>query len=93
MIISQVTERLRPVDRELFWLLLNLSRVDPSASPPLVPMVVERLVPLALAWSATIAVTLILLLIAALIPSLRDALRYLAGGLRPPGPWPCLWAA
>ena len=86
VIISQVTERLRPADRELFWLLLNLSRVDPSAvRRRWYRIVVERLVPLALAWSATIAVTLILLLIAALIPSLRDALRYLAGGLSAAG--------
>ena len=86
VIISQVTERLRPVDRELFWLLLNLSRVDPSAvRRRWYRVVVERLVPLVLAWSVTIVVTLISLLIAMLIPSLRDALRYLAGGLSAAG--------
>jgi KAP family P-loop domain len=81
-IISQVTERLRPVDRELFWLLLNLSRVDPSVvRRRWYRLLVERLVPLILVWATTIAVALIALLIAELIPAVRDELRYLSSGL------------
>jgi hypothetical protein len=81
-IISQVTERLRPLDREVFWLLLNLSRVDPSViRRRWYRLLVERSVPLILAWTATIAVALISLLIAQLIPPLRDVLRYLSSGL------------
>ena len=81
-IISQVTGRLKPVDRELFWLLLNLARVDTSAvRRRWYRLLAERVLPWVLIWAVALTLTFVALLMGQLIAPLRDTFRYLSAGL------------
>jgi hypothetical protein len=77
-IISQVTDRLEPGDRERFWLELNLRRIDRQAVRRKVYRVlVERLLPVALGFGVAALVT-VALLAGWVAPGARHLLRDVA---------------
>ncbi|MGW4422976.1 P-loop NTPase fold protein [Streptosporangium sp. NPDC004631] len=81
-IISQVTERLPRIERERFWLELNLTRVDREAvRRRAYHLVMTRLAPLALSLVATLVLTGALLAAAALLPALDALLRNTAAAI------------
>jgi len=81
-IITQVTCRLQPMDRELFWLLLNLARVDRLAiRRQWYRLLAGRMLPFLLIWVVSVAATIAALGVGQLVAPLRDALRDASAGL------------
>jgi hypothetical protein len=75
-IISQVTGRLPRGERERFWLALNLSRIDGEAvRRRAYRLAATRLLPVALAFCATLLLTAASLAAGALVPALGSFLR------------------
>ncbi|GGL09565.1 hypothetical protein Sme01_00530 [Sphaerisporangium melleum] len=75
-IISQVTGRLPRGERERFWLALNLSRIDrEEVRRRAYRMAATRLLPVALAFCATLLVTSASLAASALVPAAGALLR------------------
>lgn len=86
-IISQITGRMETVDRERFWLQLNLRRVDPDAvRRKLHRALLERLLP-TVSWIIGAAlVASAMLLIRSLIPVAENALTTIARAVLAGGP-------
>jgi hypothetical protein len=81
-IISQLTERMVPADREAFWLELNLRRADADVlRRRLHRALLERLVPLAIAFAATSLVAAAVFVTRVLLPAAASPLNATAGGL------------
>lgn len=81
-IISQVTDRLRPGDRERFWLELNLARIDRLAIRRRVyRLVLERLLPFLVTFVLAAVVAGILWVIGAPFDAARWALAGGAGAI------------
>ncbi|WP_067176172.1 P-loop NTPase fold protein [Microtetraspora niveoalba] len=81
-IITQVTGRLPRVERERFWLELNLARVDREAvRRRAYRMAITRLTPVVLGLAATLVLTCASLAAAVLVPALGPALRAGAAAL------------
>jgi hypothetical protein len=75
-IIAQVTGRMETIDRERFWLELNMRRVDKLAvRRKIYKMLVERLLPLGLVFGVAILIALLLLLLASTMPVVGHALK------------------
>jgi hypothetical protein len=75
-IIGQVTERMPRVDRERFWLELNISRFDESAvRRRIYAALFERLVPVALLVTLLLAAGITVLV----VPALSEMTRWLFG--------------
>jgi hypothetical protein len=78
-IISQITGRMRPVDREAFWLELNLRRVDADALRRRVHRaLLDRLLPLAVALIAAAVLATVALLARAVLPGAKELLNLVA---------------
>jgi phospholipase C len=81
-IITQVTRRLPLGDRERFWLRLNLARLDREVvRRRAYRLLLERLVPVALAGAAIAALAIVVLILARLAPQLGSALHRTAAAL------------
>jgi hypothetical protein len=81
-IISQLTERMVPADREAFWLELNLRRVDADRLRHRIHRaLLERLVPLAIMFAAIVLVAGALFLARLLVSAAAGPLNVAAGGL------------
>ncbi|MFC3735671.1 KAP family P-loop NTPase fold protein [Paractinoplanes deccanensis] len=81
-IITQVTGRLKPADRERFWLALNLRRVDRQAlRRRIYQQLAERFLPWLLWLGLAVAIALIGVLVAIVVPPAADALRAVSAGL------------
>jgi hypothetical protein len=81
-IISQVSGRLEPGDRERFWLELNLRRIDRQAvRRRIYRLLAERILPLAVGFGVAILVVAVMGIIAWLVPATRAALRWPSVGL------------
>jgi Cdc6-like AAA superfamily ATPase len=81
-IITQVSGRMEPGDRERFWLELNLRRVDRQAvRRRIYRLLAERFLPLALALGVAILVVAAMGLVAWLLPTTRHVLRPLSATL------------
>jgi len=75
-IIAQVTSRMQTVDRERFWLELNMRRIDKLAvRRKIYKALVERFLPLGLALGVAILVALLLLLLAWAMPGVARLLK------------------
>jgi KAP family P-loop domain/NB-ARC domain len=81
-IITQVSGRMEPGDRERFWLELNLRRVDRQAvRRRIYRLLAERFVPLALALGVAVGVVGAMGIVAWLLPATRHVLRPLSATL------------
>jgi hypothetical protein len=81
-IITQISGRLEPGDRERFWLELNLRRVDRQAvRRRIYRLLAERVLPLAVGFGVAILVVAVMGAIAWLAPATRAALRWPSLGL------------
>jgi hypothetical protein len=81
-IITQVSGRMEPGDRERFWLELNLRRVDRQAvRRRIYRLLAERFLPLALALGVALVVVAAMGIVAWLLPATRHVLRPLSAGL------------
>ena len=81
-IITQVTRRLPLGDRERFWLRLNLARLDREVvRRRAYRLLLERLVPVALAGAAIAALAIVVLILARLAPQPGSALHRTAAAL------------
>ena len=81
-IISQVSGRLEPGDRERFWLELNLRRIDRQAvRRRIYRLLAERILPLGVGFAVAILVVVVMGLVAWLAPATRAALRWPSVGL------------
>jgi hypothetical protein len=81
-IITQITGRLEPGDRERFWLELNLRRIDRQAvRRRIYRLLAERILPLAAGFGVALLVVAVMGVIAWLAPATRAALRWPSVGL------------
>lgn len=81
-IITQVSGRMEPGDRERFWLELNLRRVDRQAvRRRIYRLLAERFLPLALTLGVAILVVAAMGIVAWLLPDTRHVLRPLTATL------------
>ena len=81
-IITQVTRRLPPGDRERFWLRLNLARLDREAvRRRAYRLLLERLVPVMLAGAAIAVLALAVLVLTRLAPQLAAPLHRAAAAV------------
>jgi hypothetical protein len=81
-IITQISGRLEPGDRERFWLELNLRRIDRQAvRRRIYRLLAERILPLAAGFGVAILVVAVMGVIAWLAPATRAALRWPSVGL------------
>lgn len=75
-IISQVTDRLLPGDRERFWLELNLCRIDRQAvRRKIYRVLLERFLPLVFVLALAAVAAVALLLVAWVVPAAAGVLR------------------
>ncbi|WP_214319840.1 P-loop NTPase fold protein [Nonomuraea sediminis] len=80
-IITQVTDRLVLADRELFWLRLNLARIDRSAlRRRWYRLLAERLLPVLAVWAVAVLITLAVQAFAPLREALSGVLTAIFGG-------------
>jgi hypothetical protein len=81
-IITQVSGRMEPGDRERFWLELNLRRIDRQAvRRRIYRLLAERFLPLALALGVAVVVVAAMGIVAWLLPATRHVLRPLSAAL------------
>jgi hypothetical protein len=81
-IITQVSGRLEPGDRERFWLELNLRRIDRQAvRRRIYRLLAERFLPLALALGVAVLVAAAMGVVGWLVPATRAVLRPLSAGV------------
>jgi hypothetical protein len=81
-IITQVSGRMEPGDRERFWLELNLRRVDRQAvRRRIYRLLAERFLPLALALGVAVVVVAAMGIVAWLLPATRHVLRPLSAAV------------
>jgi KAP-like P-loop domain-containing protein len=81
-VITQVSGRMEPGDRERFWLELNLRRVDRQAvRRRIYRLLAERFLPLALGLGVAVMVVAAMGIVAWLLPATRDVLRPLTATL------------
>ncbi|UQU64473.1 P-loop NTPase fold protein [Couchioplanes caeruleus] len=81
-IITQVTDRLAPADRERFWLALNLRRVDRQAlRRRIYRQLVERFLPWLLWLGLAVTLAVVGLLVAVVFPPIAHAVRVGAAAL------------
>ncbi|MGA5300941.1 P-loop NTPase fold protein [Nucisporomicrobium flavum] len=81
-IITQVTDRLAPADRERFWLALNLRRVDRQAlRRRIYRQLVERFLPWLLWLGLAVTLAVVGLLVAVVFPPIAQAVRVGAAAL------------
>jgi hypothetical protein len=77
-IISQITERMRPADREAFWLRLNLHRVDADLLRRRIQRaLLDRLVPLAIGLVIAGLAGAVVFLVRVLVPGASGLLNLL----------------